>query len=88
MRGQGACGQTQRGRAWLLRASVCGACSSAAHPKHASSPTLQAVITPTTKAEDHDLPISPAQIVSQGLMTQVRAPGRGEGGGGMQQRGN
>ncbi|GFR40411.1 hypothetical protein Agub_g985 [Astrephomene gubernaculifera] len=28
------------------------------------------VITPTTKAEDHDVPISPAEIVAQGLMTQ------------------
>ncbi|PRW59335.1 Phosphoribosylaminoimidazole-succinocarboxam ide chloroplastic [Chlorella sorokiniana] len=30
----------------------------------------QNVITPTTKAEDHDVPISPADIVAQGLMTQ------------------
>lgn len=29
------------------------------------------MITPTTKAEDHDVPISPADIVAQGLMTQV-----------------
>jgi len=29
------------------------------------------VITPTTKAEDHDEPISPAEIVSRGLMTQA-----------------
>ena len=28
------------------------------------------VITPTTKAEDHDEPISPEQIVERGLMTQ------------------
>ncbi|KXZ44631.1 hypothetical protein GPECTOR_64g125 [Gonium pectorale] len=28
------------------------------------------VLTPTTKAEDHDVPISPAEIVQQGLMTQ------------------
>ncbi|EFJ40064.1 hypothetical protein VOLCADRAFT_84670 [Volvox carteri f. nagariensis] len=28
------------------------------------------VITPTTKAEDHDVPISPKEIVEQGLMTQ------------------
>jgi phosphoribosylaminoimidazole-succinocarboxamide synthase len=28
------------------------------------------VITPTTKAVDHDVPISPAEIVAQGLMTQ------------------
>ncbi|KAL4448091.1 hypothetical protein ABPG75_005310 [Micractinium tetrahymenae] len=30
----------------------------------------QNVITPTTKAEDHDVPISPAEIVAQGLMSQ------------------
>lgn len=29
------------------------------------------MITPTTKAEDHDVPISPAEIVAQGLMSQV-----------------
>lgn len=29
------------------------------------------VITPTTKAEDHDEPISPKEIVSRGLMTQA-----------------
>ncbi len=29
------------------------------------------VITPTTKAEDHDVPISPNEIVSQGLMSQA-----------------
>ncbi|CAL8465049.1 g4584 [Coccomyxa elongata] len=28
------------------------------------------VVTPTTKAADHDVPISPAQIVEQGLMSQ------------------
>ena len=28
------------------------------------------VVTPTTKAEDHDEPISPAEIVARGLMTQ------------------
>lgn len=28
------------------------------------------VITPTTKAADHDVPISPAEIVAQGLMSQ------------------
>jgi len=28
------------------------------------------ILTPTTKAEDHDAPISPAEIVAQGLMTQ------------------
>ena len=28
------------------------------------------VITPTTKAEDHDEPITPADIVSKGLMSQ------------------
>ncbi|GIM16480.1 hypothetical protein Vretimale_19114 [Volvox reticuliferus] len=28
------------------------------------------VITPTTKAEDHDVPISPKEIVEEGLMTQ------------------
>jgi phosphoribosylaminoimidazole-succinocarboxamide synthase len=28
------------------------------------------VITPTTKAEDHDEPISPGEIVSKGLMSQ------------------
>jgi len=28
------------------------------------------VITPTTKAEDHDVPISPGEIVAQGLMSQ------------------
>lgn len=28
------------------------------------------VITPTTKAESHDVPISPAEIVKQGLMSQ------------------
>ena len=28
------------------------------------------VITPTTKAEDHDEPISPDEIVERGLMTQ------------------
>lgn len=27
------------------------------------------ILTPTTKAEDHDAPISPAEIVAQGLMT-------------------
>ena len=32
---------------------------------------VQNVITPTTKAEDHDEPISPADIVRQGLMSQV-----------------
>lgn len=30
----------------------------------------QNVVTPTTKAEDHDVPITPAEIVKQGLMTQ------------------
>lgn len=29
------------------------------------------VVTPTTKAEDHDEPISPADIVSRGLMSQA-----------------
>eukprot|EP00955_Chlamydomonas_euryale_P080132 363378-Chlamydomonas_euryale.AAC.43 len=29
------------------------------------------VITPTTKAEDHDVPISPKEIVEQGLMSQT-----------------
>lgn len=28
------------------------------------------ILTPTTKADDHDAPISPAEIVAQGLMTQ------------------
>jgi phosphoribosylaminoimidazole-succinocarboxamide synthase len=28
------------------------------------------VITPTTKAEDHDVPISPSEIVKQDLMSQ------------------
>lgn len=28
------------------------------------------VVTPTTKAADHDVPISPAEIVEQGLMSQ------------------
>ncbi|KAL6760364.1 hypothetical protein V8C86DRAFT_2554027 [Haematococcus lacustris] len=28
------------------------------------------VLTPTTKAEDHDVPISPQEIVAQGLMSQ------------------
>ena len=31
----------------------------------------QNVITPTTKAVDHDVPISPQDIVKQGLMSQV-----------------
>ncbi|PSC76321.1 Phosphoribosylaminoimidazole-succinocarboxam ide chloroplastic [Micractinium conductrix] len=31
----------------------------------------QNVITPTTKAVDHDVPISPADIVAQGLMSQA-----------------
>jgi len=30
------------------------------------------VLTPTTKAADHDEPISPAEIVSRGLMTQAQ----------------
>ena len=29
------------------------------------------VVTPTTKAADHDEPISAAQIVEQGLMSQA-----------------
>ncbi len=29
----------------------------------------QNVLTPTTKAEDHDVPISPKEIVAQGLMS-------------------
>ncbi len=29
------------------------------------------VITPTTKAESHDVPISPKEIVQQGLMSQA-----------------
>jgi hypothetical protein len=29
------------------------------------------VITPTTKSEDHDVPISPTEIVKQGLMDQA-----------------
>ena len=29
------------------------------------------VITPTTKAHDHDVPITPAEIVANGLMTQA-----------------
>lgn len=29
------------------------------------------VITPTTKAEDHDEPITPAAIVQRGLMKQA-----------------
>mmetsp|Transcript_13551 Transcript_13551/g.36237 ORF Transcript_13551/g.36237 Transcript_13551/m.36237 type:complete len:324 (-) Transcript_13551:341-1312(-) len=29
------------------------------------------ILTPTTKAEDHDAPISPADIVKEGLMTQA-----------------
>ena len=33
-------------------------------------PCPQNVITPTTKAEDHDEPISPREIVQAGLMTQ------------------
>ena len=51
------------------------ACRSAAYPRHrhclpaCSPPTLQNVITPTTKAVDHDEPISPAEIISQGLMS-------------------
>ena len=28
------------------------------------------MLTPTTKAADHDVPISPTEIVSKGLMTQ------------------
>lgn len=28
------------------------------------------VITPTTKSEHHDVPISPLEIVAQGLMSQ------------------
>ena len=28
------------------------------------------VVTPTTKAADHDVPISPLEIVEQGLMSQ------------------
>ena len=28
------------------------------------------MVTPTTKAADHDVPISPAEIVVQGLMSQ------------------
>ena len=35
---------------------------------------LQNVITPTTKAVDHDVPISPQDIVKQGLMSQVGTP--------------
>jgi phosphoribosylaminoimidazole-succinocarboxamide synthase len=39
----------------------------------------QNVITPTTKAADHDAPIAPADIVARGLMSQadwdaVRSP--------------
>ena len=29
------------------------------------------VVTPTTKAADHDAPVSPAQIVDRGLMSQA-----------------
>ncbi len=40
------------------------------------------VITPTTKAEDHDVPISPRDIVQQGLMTQQEWDTVGREGGG------
>lgn len=46
------------------------------------------VITPTTKAEDHDEPINPTDIVARGLMSQVcacvggRSGARGAGRGG------
>lgn len=50
-------------------------------------PAAQNVITPTTKAADHDVPISPAEIVQQGLMSQVRgsAPSNCLGRGGRRQ---
>ena len=38
------------------------------------------MITPTTKAVDHDVPISPADIVAQGLMSQVCCTERRQGG--------
>jgi phosphoribosylaminoimidazole-succinocarboxamide synthase len=38
--------------------------------KNARLPTN--VVTPTTKADDHDEPISPADIVARGLMTQAQ----------------
>jgi hypothetical protein len=39
-------------------------------PPTPPTPFLQNVITPTTKAEDHDEPITPADIVGRGLMSQ------------------
>jgi len=39
------------------------------HPSHSLATN---VITPTTKAADHDAPISPAQILEQGLMTEAQ----------------
>ncbi|KAJ1639091.1 phosphoribosylamidoimidazole-succinocarboxamide synthase [Pavlovales sp. CCMP2436] len=36
-----------------------------------SEPFASPILTPTTKADDHDAPISPTEIVAQGLMSQV-----------------
>lgn len=30
----------------------------------------RAILTPTTKAADHDVPISPQEILDQGIMSQ------------------
>ena len=30
----------------------------------------EAIITPTTKAADHDVPISPQEILDQGILSQ------------------
>ena len=38
------------------------------------------VITPTTKAHDHDVPITPAEIVANGLMTQASSIAAASGG--------
>ena len=49
---------------FLIHHCHCHACMQPCLP-------LQNVITPTTKAVDHDVPISPRDIVKQGLMSQV-----------------
>lgn len=61
----------RRARAASTRSvrNYCGEALPEGLAKNAKLP--RSMLTPTTKAEDHDEPISPADIVKRGLMTQA-----------------
>ena len=71
--------QPQTGRHWaalMLAAAVASGPHESRRPQTGRQSLADAgrleqnVITPTTKAEDHDEPLTPADIVQRGLMTQ------------------